>query len=60
LNERFLEQQQNRLADLLPSAASWSNALRVIDASACAPGGLICLNVDSMTQRAVCYWEPRS
>ncbi len=56
LNESLIGQAPNRLADLLPNAAPWAHAIRVIDSSDAAPGSLI-LNVDSVKQRGLCYWE---
>jgi hypothetical protein len=60
LNESFALRQPNQLARLLPSAAPLADALRVIDSKSLAGGGVIQLNVDSMTQRGLCYGEGRS
>jgi hypothetical protein len=57
LNEGLLRQQANQLTGLLPAAAEWAEAIRVIDSSALNPAGAIYLNVDSLKQRAVCYSE---
>ena len=56
LNESFLQQAPNRLAELLSSAYDWQEAIRVID-SVATPGGTIYLNVDSLKQKALCYVE---
>jgi len=57
LNEGLLRQQANQLSRLVPAAAEWADAIRVIDSSALAPPGALYLNVDSLKQRALCYWE---
>jgi len=58
-HEDFLRQQPNQLAHLLPAAADLAEALQVIDSSALQGGGSLFLNVDSMKQRGICYWENR-
>jgi len=60
LNEEFARQQPNQLTRLLPSAGPLAEALRVIDSGSLIGGGVIQLNVDSMKQRGLCYWEHRS
>jgi hypothetical protein len=57
LNEGLVGQQANQLTRLLPTAAEWAEAIRVIDSSALKPAGALYLNVDSLRQRAVCYCE---
>jgi hypothetical protein len=57
LNEGLLSRQPNRLSALLPGAAEWSNCLWVIDSEHLSSPGTIFLNVDSMKQRAACYWD---
>jgi len=57
LNEALLRQQANQLTALLPAAAEWAEAIRVIDSAALAPAGALYLNVDSLRQCAVCYCE---
>jgi hypothetical protein len=57
LNEALLSKQPNQLSTLLPGAAEWSKCVWVIDSDRLAAPGTIFLNVDSMKQRAVCYWE---
>jgi hypothetical protein len=59
LNEAFMRRQPNQLAQLLPAAAPLADALRVIDSGSLEGGGVIQLNVDSMKQRGLCYWEGR-
>jgi hypothetical protein len=54
-NEDLLRQAPNRLLTLLPDAVRLVGALWVLDAADLAPAGRLCLNVDSMTQRLVCY-----
>jgi len=57
LNEEFPRHQPNQLARLLPSVAPLAEALRVIDSGSLIDGGVIQLNVDSMKQRGLCYWD---
>jgi len=57
LNEMLLASLPNRLAELLPGAANLASAIRVIDASPPGERGELCFNVDSVQQRAVCYFE---
>ena len=59
LNEKLLMSVPNRLTQLLPDAASWEEAIQVIDGNDF-PNGLLYLNVDSLKQRAVCYLEKPS
>ncbi len=55
-NRQFLEQAPNRLEELLPEAAQWSNCVRVIDASRlAAPYNCVRLNANAQEQRVVCY-----
>jgi pyruvate, water dikinase len=55
LNESMIRQRPNRLPDLLPSATEWAQAIWVVDSTAA--DEVLLLNVDSMRQKAVCYWE---
>jgi hypothetical protein len=55
LNESILDMAPNLLAQLLPNAAQWASAIRVIDSPNDEHG--IFLNVDSLKQKAVCYIE---
>jgi hypothetical protein len=57
LNEEFVRRQPNQLTRLLPSAGDLARALLVVDSTALLDGGALQLNVDSMKQRGVCYWE---
>ena len=59
LNEEFIRQHPNQLAQLLPSAAALAQTLWVVDSDTAANGGALFLNVDSMKQRGVCYWGSR-
>ncbi len=56
-NEEFFARTPNRLVEILPDAAPWAQAIRVIDAPRIAPGAQIFLNADAMKQKAICYWE---
>ncbi len=55
INEQFLRERPNQLTALLPSAREWAAALWVIDSDPKDKARGLCLNVDSMQQRAVCY-----
>ena len=59
LNTRFFEQAPNRLAEMLPEAADWGHAIRVIDA-ADLPQRQVHLNANNLKQRVVCYLGRRS
>ncbi len=55
LNEAFFEEQENRLARLLPDEARWAGVVRVIDAERIPGGRRVFLNANCLSQRAVCY-----
>jgi len=57
LNEPLILAQPNQLARLLPAAAALADGLRVIDAADAPDQPRLLLNVDSMTQRAICYYD---
>ena len=57
LNLGYLETAPNRLVTVLPDAAEWESAIRVIDLDDCGGGGVIRLCADAMAQRALCYVE---
>jgi hypothetical protein len=57
LNEALLASLPNRLVELLPNAANLASAIRLIDACQAGGHGVLCFNVDSVQQRAVCYFE---
>jgi pyruvate, water dikinase len=54
VNADFVEQAPNRLPELIPEAAAWANAVRVIDPVA------LRLNADALKQTATCYFETRT
>jgi pyruvate, water dikinase len=58
-NERYFLDAPNRLASLLPEAAAWEHAIRVIDTSDVPAAASLILSVDSMNQKAVCYVEEK-
>jgi hypothetical protein len=57
LNGVFFDQQPNRLAELLPSAAEWAECLRVIDLPNPASPAVLRLNADMLDQRVFCYLD---
>jgi pyruvate, water dikinase len=54
-NKEFFNSAPNRLLDLMPEAASWEQAIRVINSSMNAPGLKTFINVDAIQQKAMCY-----
>ena len=54
LNSEFLENEHNKLAELLPSEKAWAHAIRVIDLTD-REGPSLVFHADSMKQRVVCY-----
>ncbi len=59
LNEGFMLRSKNRLAELLPDEAGWSEVVRVVDMPAGPGRRTLILNADSLKQRAVCYFAER-
>ena len=57
LNSRLLESWPNKLAELLPDAARWDQAVRVVDSSDLPDSKELKLNANALTQRVVCYLE---
>lgn len=57
VNTSLLERAPNRLAALLPDAAAWADAVRVIDAADMPGGRALCLRADALRQRAICCFE---
>jgi hypothetical protein len=55
LNGGFFESAPNRLAELMPAAASWVPVIKVIDAASLPGGGRLRLTADCLKQRVVCY-----
>jgi pyruvate, water dikinase len=55
LNEHFLSNMPNRLAELLPEEAEMSRAVRVISAADLPDGKSIRLNANIVKQRVICY-----
>jgi len=55
LNEAYFMSQPNRLADLVPGGAQWSEAVRVIDLPRGANDRRLTLNANTLKQRVVCY-----
>ncbi len=54
LNDAFLNQSPNRLAELLPQASVWSHAVRVIEPE---PDQSMVLSADLIGQKAVLYLD---
>ncbi|OFV81435.1 MAG: pyruvate, phosphate dikinase [Acidobacteria bacterium RBG_16_64_8] len=55
LNETFFARQRNRLVEVLPEAAPWSDVVRVIDVSATSGRKALYINANCFGQRALCY-----
>ncbi len=60
LNEEFLLNAENRLAEVLPEEAAWEHVVRVLDFHRADSAHHLHLYVDSLRQRAVCYVRPTS
>jgi pyruvate, water dikinase len=60
LNESLIRQRTNQLTRLLPAAGGLAEALWVVDSASLNPDESLLLNVDSMKQRAICYWEDKA
>ncbi len=58
LNLSLLEACPNRLLDLLPEAAAWADAVRVVDADDLGQGRPVRINANVLDQKVVCYVEP--
>ena len=57
-NLAFFEESPNRLPELLPGEARWSDAVHVIDLPAVSHDrALLTLNANALTQQVVCYLE---
>jgi len=60
-NCEFFDRAPNRLAELLPDDAVWSNVVRVIDAPVATDNdALLMLNANALTQQVVCYLERKA
>ena len=57
LNEDFFAAAHNRLGELIPDAAKWSDTIKVIDVSDLDHGRNVILNADTLGQQAVCFLE---
>ena len=55
LNKRFFTESKNRLVELVPTAAKWAEAVRVIDAADMPDGKVIRLYANTLNQKVVCY-----
>jgi hypothetical protein len=55
LNEDLLQRLPNRLVDLIPSAASRQNVVRVIDSADLGEGKSFRLHANNLTQDVACY-----
>jgi hypothetical protein len=56
-NAAFFDQQPNRLVELLPNAADWSECVRVIDLPNADQPLVLRLNANTLEQRVCCYLE---
>ena len=57
LNRALLESLPNRLAELLPEAADWAKAVRVIEAADLGVSRTVRLHANTLKQKVVCYLE---
>jgi pyruvate, water dikinase len=57
-NDAFLQSAPNRLAELLPGDAQWSEVVRVIDLMPSAHAGAVArLTADALSQQVICYLD---
>ncbi|MFA6135518.1 MAG: PEP/pyruvate-binding domain-containing protein [Phycisphaerae bacterium] len=59
LNKDFFEQAPNKLAQLLPDAASWSHAIRVIDSCDLPAAEAIRLNANALDQKVITWVQAK-
>ena len=57
LNTAFFDRAPNRLAEILPNAGKWAEAIRVIDAAGFGPDHPLLLHADTLEQDVVCYLQ---
>jgi len=57
LNEALLEAAPNRLTDLVPDAAEWTEAVRIIESHDLPDACALVLNADALKQEVLCYLE---
>ncbi|MFH1743273.1 MAG: PEP/pyruvate-binding domain-containing protein, partial [bacterium] len=57
LRKSFFEEAPNRLIELLPQAAEWSDIIRVIDLDGAGKRNNLRLNANTLKQEVVCYFE---
>lgn len=57
INGAFFEQAPNKLAELLPRAAVYSNVIKVVDAADFPDGQVVRSNANCLKQRVLCYIE---
>jgi pyruvate,water dikinase len=57
LNKRFFSESHNRLAELVPQAAKWAEAVRVVDGSDLPPDKVVRLYANTLNQKVVCYLD---
>ena len=55
LNRGFLDNTHNKLEELLPGEAQWSEAIKVIDSADLPDNQKVLLNANTINQTAVCY-----
>lgn len=56
-NEEFLLERPNQLTSLLPEAVRWEDIVHVIDTGCGETGEPIMINMNSMKQLGICYFE---
>ena len=58
INESFFLEGPNRLTELVPAAAQWSDVVRVVDAADLPGHPTVRLHADTLQQRVICYLQP--
>jgi pyruvate,water dikinase len=57
LNKRFFSELPNRVIELVPGAAKWAEAVRVIDGADMPEGKVMRLYANTFNQKVVCYLD---
>jgi hypothetical protein len=57
VNEEVFIKTPNKLPELLPEEKQWAEVVKVVDISDLSTGENVTMNANTLTQRAVCYFE---
>ena len=59
INRDFLNNANNKLENIFPEDATWSDVVRVIDNSKSENDQLLYLNVNTVEQKGLLYWDKK-